>query len=176
MIYILYFLVYTFLKTKNKQTNEYLAIFSQWSTLEEKRKKIQACKSHEKPASYLEEENMCFPVKKGGAPPEQKSGNRNLSPTTAFAFLIAKKNMQSVTLHNDRRDRLLCVWPFPFQTSFYYHHHHHLHHDDSQEQFCAVTQWSEAKRGTTRTGQRRMKTSGTTVKEKKKIKWRQLYK
>lgn len=168
--------MYTFLKTKNKQTNEYLAIFSQWSTLEEKRKKIQACKSHEKPASYLEEENMCFPVKKGGAPPEQKSGNRNLSPTTAFAFLIAKKNMQSVTLHNDRRDRLLCVWPFPFQTSFYYHHHHHLHHDDSQEQFCAVTQWSEAKRGTTRTGQRRMKTSGTTVKEKKKIKWRQLYK
>lgn len=74
--------------------------------------------------------------------------------------------MQSVTLHNDRRDRLLCVWMFPFQTSFYYHHHH-LHHDDSQEQFCAVTQWSEAKRGTTRTGQR-MKTSGMTVKEKTK--------
>jgi len=46
---------------------------------------------------------MCFSVKTGGAPPEQKSGIRNLQ-----AFLIGKKLIQR-KLHNDRRDRMLCV-------------------------------------------------------------------
>jgi len=63
-----------------------------------------------------------------------------------------------------------CVFDsFLFKPAFIiYYHHHNLHHDDSRERFWAVIHRSEAKRGTTRTGQRRTKPSGMTVKEKKK--------